>query len=131
MQLGSVASWLRVVFFVIFVFYQIILLIFPSAQTLNPLARKRERVRDSAGEGRRLNLQHVGGSPTPNHFLLFVQKKVIKENHTPLPLLPSILAPHLGGCGTRLLKSFRLKQSSPLFHLPLKPKARQGMKTMR
>jgi hypothetical protein len=27
------------------------------------------------------------GSPTPNYFLLFVQKKVIKENHTPLPLV--------------------------------------------
>jgi hypothetical protein len=45
---------------------------------------------------------------------LFVQKKVIKENHTPLPLVPSVLAPQMGGCGTRLLTSFRLKQSSPL-----------------
>jgi hypothetical protein len=42
------------------------------------------------------------GSPTPNHFLLFVQKKLIKENHTLLPLNPSVLAPHLrGDCGTR------------------------------
>jgi hypothetical protein len=32
---------------------------------------------------------------------LFVQKKVIKENHTPLPLHPSVLAPQMGGCGTR------------------------------
>jgi hypothetical protein len=55
-----------------------------------------------------LNL--VGGSPTPNHFLLFVQKKVIKENHTPLPHLPSVLAPHLsGGCGTRIFNP----QTSP------------------
>jgi hypothetical protein len=46
-------------------------------------------------------MKQVGGSPTPNHFLLFVQKKVIKENHTPLPLHPSVLAPHLrGDCGT-------------------------------
>jgi hypothetical protein len=36
---------------------------------------------------------------------LFVQKKVIKENHTPLPLYPSLLAPHLGGCGTRFAQT--------------------------
>jgi hypothetical protein len=47
----------------------------------------------------------VGGSPTANHFLLFVQKKVIKENHTPLPLHPSVLAPHTGGCGTRFAQT--------------------------
>jgi hypothetical protein len=62
---------------------------------------------------------------------LFVKKKVIKENHTPLPPHPSVLAPHLGGCGTRPDKPqttrlvAELKQSSPLTHLPLKPKARQ------
>jgi hypothetical protein len=33
----------------------------------------------------------VGGSPTPNHFLLFVQKKVIKENHTLRPWLSASL----------------------------------------
>jgi hypothetical protein len=67
-----------------------------------------------------LNL--VGGSPTPNHFLLFVQKKVIKENHTPLPLHPSVLAPHLGGdCGTHFVQTVLAA-----YHLPLKPKARQG-----
>jgi hypothetical protein len=34
-----------------------------------------------------------------------VQKKVIKENHTPLPLHPSVLAPHMGGCGTRFAQT--------------------------
>ena len=43
----------------------------------------------------------VGGSPTANYFLLFVKKKVIKENHTPLPLHPSVLAQRWYGCGTR------------------------------
>ena len=33
----------------------------------------------------------LGGSPTPNHFLLFVQKKVIKENHTLRPWLSATL----------------------------------------
>ncbi len=33
------------------------------------------------------------GGQIANHFLLFVQKKVIKENHIPLPLHPSVLAP--------------------------------------
>jgi phosphoglycerate dehydrogenase-like enzyme len=32
---------------------------------------------------------------------LFVQKKETKEKHAPLPRHPSVLAPHLGGCGTR------------------------------
>jgi hypothetical protein len=55
---------------------------------------------------------------------LFVQKKVIKENHTPLPLYPSVLAPHLsGGCGTR---AFSTQTVLAAYHLPLKPKARQG-----
>jgi hypothetical protein len=66
-------------------------------------------------------LNHVGGSPTPNYFLLFVQKKVIKENSTPLPLHPSVLAPHMGGCGTRFAQTVLAA-----CHLPLKPKARQG-----
>jgi hypothetical protein len=48
------------------------------------------------------------------HFILLVQNKVGKQKDTPLPLFPSVLAPHLGGGGTRLLTSFRLKQSSPL-----------------
>jgi hypothetical protein len=65
----------------------------------------------------------VGGSPTPNHFLLFVQKKVIKENHTPLPLYPSVLAPHLSvGCGTR---AFSTQTVLAAYHLPLKPMERQ------
>jgi hypothetical protein len=55
----------------------------------------------------------VGGSPTSNHFLLFVQKKVIKENHTPLPRNPSVLAQRWYGCGTRPRINFGLKQSSP------------------
>ena len=38
----------------------------------------------------------VGGSPTPNHFLLLAQKKVIKQKGFPLPLSPPVLAPHLG-----------------------------------
>jgi hypothetical protein len=51
-----------------------------------------------------------------------VQKKVIKENHTPLPLFPAVLAPHLGvGCGTRFAQTVLAA-----YHLPLKPKARQG-----
>jgi len=56
-----------------------------------------------------------------------VQKEVIKENHTPLPLYPSILAPHLSvGCGTR---AFSTQTILAAYHLPLKPKARQGDKT--
>lgn len=30
-----------------------------------------------------LERSHVGGSPTASHFLLFVQKKVTQEKHTP------------------------------------------------
>jgi hypothetical protein len=53
---------------------------------------------------------------------LFVQKKVIKENHTPLPLHPSVLAPHLSvGCGTHFVQTVLAA-----YHLPLKPKALQG-----
>jgi hypothetical protein len=51
---------------------------------------------------------------------LFVQKKVIKENHTPLPLYPSVLAPQMGGCGTRFAQTVLAA-----FHLPLNPQARQ------
>jgi hypothetical protein len=54
---------------------------------------------------------------------LLVQKKVTKVNDTPLPLYPSVLAPHLGGCGTR---AFSTQTVLAAFHLPLKPKARQG-----
>jgi hypothetical protein len=54
---------------------------------------------------------------------LFVQKKVIKENHPPLPLFPSVLAPHLGvGCGTHFVQTVLAA-----CHLPLKPKAQQGV----
>jgi hypothetical protein len=45
---------------------------------------------------------------------LFVQKKVIKENHTPLPRHPSVLAPHMGGCGTRI---FNPQTVLAAFHL--------------
>jgi hypothetical protein len=54
---------------------------------------------------------------------LLAKKKVTQENGTPLPLYPSVLAPHLGGCGTR---AFSTQTVLAAFHLPLKPKARQG-----
>jgi hypothetical protein len=56
------------------------------------------------------------------HFILLVQNKVGKQKDTPLPLYPSVLAPHLGGCGTR---AFSTQTVLAAFHLPLKPKARQ------
>jgi hypothetical protein len=62
---------------------------------------------------------------------LFSQKKETKKKATPLPLFPSVLAPHLGGCGTR---AFSTQTVLAATHLPLKPKARQGgvkVKTMR
>jgi hypothetical protein len=80
---------------------------------------------EGLGRGAIVNLKYVGGSPTSNHFLLFVQKKVIKENHTPLPLHPSVLAPHLG----RLRNSLR-SNSPRRLPLPLKLKARQGDKNL-
>jgi hypothetical protein len=49
-----------------------------------------------------------------------LKKKVTKENSTLLPLYPSVLAPHLGGCGTRFAQTVLAA-----FQLPLKPKARQ------
>jgi hypothetical protein len=49
--------------------------------------------------------------------------KVTKVNDTPLPLFPSFLVPHLGGCGTR---AFSTQTVLAAFHLLLKPKARQG-----
>jgi hypothetical protein len=52
------------------------------------------------------------------------QEKVSKKKATPLPLHPSVLAPHLGGCGTRFAQTVLAA-----FHLPLKPKALQrGMR---
>jgi hypothetical protein len=54
-------------------------------------------------------------------FLLLIQKKETKENATPLSLNPSVLAPHLDGCGTR---AFSAQTVLAAFHLPLKPKAR-------
>jgi hypothetical protein len=54
---------------------------------------------------------------------LFSQKKETKEKATPLPLYPSVLAPHLrGDCGTRI---FNPQTVLVTLHLPLKPKARQ------
>jgi hypothetical protein len=53
----------------------------------------------------------VGGSPTANYFLLFVQKKVIKENHTPLPLFSFGLSAASGAAAELALSA--LKQSSP------------------
>ena len=67
----------------------------------------------------------VGGSPTPNYFLLFVQKKVIKENHTPLPLISLGLSAASGAAAELALLA--LKQSSPPTICWLKPQARQGV----
>jgi hypothetical protein len=53
-------------------------------------------------------------------FLLLSQKKEGKEKATPLPLHPSVLAPHMGGCGTR---AFSAQTVLAAYHLPLKPKA--------
>jgi len=50
------------------------------------------------------------------------QKKETKEKATPPPLHPSVLVPHLGGCGTRACSTQTVLAA---FHLPLKPKARQ------
>jgi hypothetical protein len=36
-----------------------------------------------------------------SYFPLLVQRKVTKANDTPLPRHPSVLAPQMGGCGTR------------------------------
>jgi hypothetical protein len=47
---------------------------------------------------------------------LLVQRKVTKANDTPLPLYPSILAQHLGGCGTR---AFSTQTVLAAIHLPL------------
>jgi hypothetical protein len=55
---------------------------------------------------------------------LFVQKKVIKENHTPLPLVSFGLSAASGAAAELALSA--LKQSSPLPICWLKPKARQG-----
>jgi hypothetical protein len=48
------------------------------------------------------------------HFILLVQNKVGKQKDTPLPLYPSVLAPHLGGCGTR---AFSTQTVLAAFHL--------------
>ena len=48
-------------------------------------------------------------------FLLLSQKKETKEKATPLPLFPSVLAPHLrGDCGTR---AFSTQTVLAAFHL--------------
>ena len=36
-----------------------------------------------------------------SYFPLLVQRKVTKANDTPCRFFPSVLAPHMGGCGTR------------------------------
>jgi hypothetical protein len=54
---------------------------------------------------------------------LLSQKKETKEKATPLPLHPSVLAPHLrGDCGTH---AFGIHTVLVTLHLPLKPQARQ------
>jgi hypothetical protein len=56
-------------------------------------------------------------------FFCLAKKKETKEKATPCRLFPSVLAPHLGGCGTRAFSTQTVLAAS---HLPLKPKARQG-----
>jgi hypothetical protein len=46
-------------------------------------------------------------------FLLLSQKKETKEKATPLPLYPSFLAPHLGGCGTRAFSTQTVLATCP------------------
>ena len=62
----------------------------------------------------------VGGSPTPNHFLLSVQKKVIKEKYTPCQDLRLPCATHQVGRlrnsplqASQIKACSELKQSSP------------------
>lgn len=57
----------------------------PSFRAWSGLA-PRSQAGEGLGRGAVISLEQVGGSPAANHFLLFVQKKVIKENSTPLPL---------------------------------------------
>jgi hypothetical protein len=61
----------------------------------------------------------------PNHFLLFVQKKAIKENHTPLPLISFDLSASSGRLRNSPANYIQAKTFLAAFHLPLKPKARQ------
>jgi len=49
-----------------------------------------------------------------SYFPLLVQRKVTKANDTPCRLFPSVLAPHLGGCGTR---AFSAQTVLAAFHL--------------
>ena len=60
------------------------------------------------------------------------QKKETKENATPLPLYPSVLAPHLGRLRNSPSDFIRAQTVLATYHLPLKPNARQrGGKAMR
>jgi len=70
-----------------------------------------------------LQFKQVAFARQASFFLLLSQKKETKEKATPLPLHPSVLAPQMGGCGTR---AFSAQTVLAAIHPPLKPKARQG-----
>jgi hypothetical protein len=62
-------------------------------------------------------------------FFCVAKRKKPKKRLPRCRLFPSVLAPHLDGCGTRFAQTVLAA-----FHLPLKPKARQRgfkVKTMR
>jgi hypothetical protein len=56
-------------------------------------------------------------------FFCLAKRKKPKKKLPRYRLFPSVLAPHLGGCGTRI---FNPQTVLAAFHLPLKPKAQQG-----
>jgi hypothetical protein len=56
-------------------------------------------------------------------FFCVAKRKKPKKRLPRCRLFPSVLAPHLGGCGTR---AFSTQTVLAAYHLPLKPKARQG-----
>ena len=60
-----------------------------------------------------MNKQHVALARLASFFLLFSQKKETKEKATPLPLHPSVLAPHLGGCRTRAFSTQTVLAACP------------------
>jgi hypothetical protein len=56
-------------------------------------------------------------------FFCVAKRKKPKKTLPRCRLFPSVLAPHLGGCGTR---AYSPQTVLAAYHLPLKPKARQG-----
>ncbi len=87
------------------------------------MVRKRESIlncHSECSEESSLSQSVVGGSPTPNHFLLSVQKKVIKEKYTPCQGLRLPCATHQVGRlrnsplqASQIKACSELKQSSP------------------